>query len=43
MRVADLTMFKGLSSTYSLVNVVAENMKKMLEAGINTTVLVSEA
>lgn len=42
MRVAVLTMFNGLSSTYSLVNVVAEHLNMLLEAGIPTKVLVSE-
>ena len=42
MKVAVLTMFNGLSSTYSLVNVVAEHLKMLLDAGIPTKVLVSE-
>lgn len=42
MRVAILTMFNGLSNTYSLVNVVAEHLKMLLEAGIDTKVLVSQ-
>lgn len=42
MKVAILTMFNGLSKTYSLVNVVAEHLKMLLEAGIKTKVLVSE-
>lgn len=42
MKVAILTMFNGLSSTYSLVNVVAEHLKMLLDAGISTKVLVSE-
>ena len=29
MRVAILTMFNGLSNTYSLVNVVAEHIRKI--------------
>lgn len=33
MKVAILTMFNGLSSTYSLVNVVAEHLKMLLDAG----------
>lgn len=35
-------MFNGLSNTYSLVNVVAEHLKMLLDAGIETKVLVSE-
>jgi len=42
MKVAVLTMFNGLSNTYSLVNVVAEHLNMLLEAGIQTKVLVSE-
>lgn len=42
MKVAVLTMFNGLSSTYSLVNVVAEHLKMLLDAGVATKVLVSE-
>ena len=42
MKVAVLTMFNGLSSTYSLVNVVAEHLKMLLDAGVPTKVLVSE-
>ncbi len=42
MKVAILTMFNGLSSTYSLVNVVAEQAKMMLEANIDFTIFVSE-
>lgn len=42
IKVAVLTMFNGLSSTYSLVNVVAEHLKMLLDAGIPTKVLVSE-
>ena len=40
MRVAILTMFNGLSATYSLVNVVAEHLKMLLDAGISTKLLV---
>ena len=43
MKAAVLTMFNGLSSTYSLVNVVAEHLKMLLDAGVPTKVLVSEA
>lgn len=42
MKVALLTMFNGLSSTYSLVNVVAEQLRMLLDANIPTKVLVSE-
>lgn len=42
MNVAILTMFNGLSTTYSLVNVVAEHIKMLLDHGIKTKVLVSE-
>lgn len=42
MKVAILTMFNGLSKTYSLVSVVAEHLKMLLDAGIKTKVLVSE-
>ena len=42
MKLAILTMFNGLSNTYSLVNVVAEHLRMMLDAGIETKVLVSE-
>ncbi len=42
MRVAILTMFNGLSNTYSLVNVVAEHIKMFLDNNIDTTILVSE-
>ena len=42
MRVAILTMFNGLSNTYSLVKVVAEHIKMFLDNNIDTTILVSE-
>ncbi len=42
MKVAILTMFNGLSNTYSLVNVVAEHLKMLLDAGTETKVLVSQ-
>jgi len=42
MKVAILTMFNGLSSTYSLVNVVAEHLEMLLKAGIKTKILVSQ-
>lgn len=35
-------MFNGLSKTYSLVNVVAEHLKMLLDAGVETKVLVSQ-
>jgi len=42
MKVAILTMFNGLSNTYSIVNVVAEHLKMLLDAGIKTKVLVCQ-
>lgn len=42
MKVALLTMFNGITSTYSLVNVVAEQLQMLLDAGIETKVLVCE-
>lgn len=42
MKVAILTMFSGLSSTYSLVNVVADQIEMLLRANIAVKVLVSE-
>lgn len=42
MNIAILTMFNGLSSTYSLVNVVADQIKMLLKADVNIKVLVSE-
>ena len=42
MQVAILTMFTGLSTTYSLVNVVAEQLKMLLRAGVTVKMLVSE-
>jgi hypothetical protein len=42
MKVAILTMFNGLGNTYSLVNVVAEHLKMMLEADLEVKLLVSE-
>lgn len=41
-KVAILTMFTGLSSTYSLVNVVADQLSMLLEHDIPVKVLVSE-
>ena len=43
MNVAILTMFNGLSSTYSLVNVVSDQIKMLLKANVNIKVLVSES
>ncbi len=42
MKVAVLTMFNGLSTTYSLVNIVAEHLRMLLDAGIETSLLVSQ-
>jgi glycosyltransferase involved in cell wall biosynthesis len=42
LKVAVLTMFNGLNTTYSLVNVVAEHLKMLLDAGVETRVLVSQ-
>lgn len=42
MKVAILTMFAGLSTTYSLVNVVADQIKMLLEAQVDLKILVSE-
>ena len=42
MKVAVLTMFSGLSSTYSLVNVVADQIEMLLQSGAGVKVLVSE-
>ena len=42
MKVAILTMFSKLDTTYSLVNVVAEQLKMLLDAGIPTKLLVCE-
>lgn len=42
MKVAILTMFSGLSTTYSLVNVVADQLSMLLQAGVDVKVLVSE-
>ncbi len=43
MKITILTMFSGLSTTYSLVNVVADQIKMLLEAEVELKVLVSEA
>ncbi|MEG0025909.1 MAG: glycosyltransferase [Bacilli bacterium] len=42
MKIAILTMFNGLSSTYSLVNVVSEQVKMFLNDNITVKILVSE-
>ena len=42
MKVAILTMFLRLDTTYSLVNIVAEQLKMLLDAGISTKLLVCE-
>jgi hypothetical protein len=42
MKVAILTMFNGLSTTYSLVNVVEDHLKMLLNANIKVKLLVSE-
>lgn len=42
MKVAILAMFNKLDSTYSLVNVVAEQLRMMLDAGLETKMLVCE-
>lgn len=42
MKVAILTMFCGLSETYSLVNVVADQIKMLLAANVPVKVLVCE-
>ncbi|OWZ83825.1 glycosyltransferase [Natranaerobius trueperi] len=42
MKVAILTMFNGLSHTYSLVNVVAEQLEMLLKNGVKTKVIVSQ-
>ncbi len=43
MKIAILTMFNGLSSTYSLVNVVADQIEMLLKSGFEIKVLVSES
>ncbi|WP_073274770.1 glycosyltransferase [Anaerocolumna jejuensis] len=42
MRIGILTMFNGLATIYSLVNVVADHIKMLLEQGIEVRLLVSE-
>lgn len=42
MKVALLTMFNGLDSTYSLVNVVAEQLRMMLNDHVKPIMLVTE-
>lgn len=41
MKIAILTMFNGLSSTYSLVNVVASHIKMMLDNDVEVTMVVT--
>lgn len=42
MNIAVLTMFNGLSKTYSLVTVVEDHLHMLLHAGINVKLLVSQ-
>jgi len=42
VKVAILTMFSDLDTTYSLVNVVAEQLRMLLDANISTKLLVCE-
>ncbi|MEG1547465.1 MAG: glycosyltransferase [Clostridia bacterium] len=42
MRIAILTMFNGLSNTYSLVNVVREQLEMLLKDNMHVKMLVSE-
>ncbi len=42
MKIAILTMFNGLSSTYSLVNVVASHIKMMLDNNEEVTMIVTD-
>ncbi|MCH5586711.1 glycosyltransferase [Shimazuella sp. AN120528] len=42
MEVAILTMFNGLNNTYSLVNIVAEQLRMFLDANVKIKLLVSE-
>lgn len=42
MKVAILTMFNGLSTTYSLVSVVADQLKMLLNADVDVKLLVTE-
>ncbi len=42
MKVGILTMFGGLATIYSLVNVVAEHIRMLLDAGIEVKMLVCE-
>ena len=39
MKVAVLTMFSGLSTTYSLVNVAADQIKMLLDNGVEVRCL----
>ncbi len=42
MKISVLTMFNGLSTTYSLVNVVADQLKMMLDNNIDVNLIVTE-
>lgn len=42
MKIAILTMFNGLSTTYSLVNVVASHIKMMLDNNHDVAIVVTE-
>lgn len=42
MKIAILTMFSGLSQTYSLVNVVHQHLQMLLEHGIDVKLMVTE-
>lgn len=42
MKVAVFTVFNGLSKSYSLVNVVEEHLKMLLDNGIDTRLIVNE-
>lgn len=42
MKISILTMFNGLSTTYSLVNVVADQIKMLLDNNYEVTLLVGE-
>lgn len=42
MKVGILTMFNGLDRTYSLVNIVSEHIRMLLDANINIKLLVSQ-
>ena len=42
MRVGILTMFNGLASIYSLVNVVGDHIRMLLDAGMEVSLYVCE-